>query len=523
MFSSAKEVNYTPRDHTKSSIRLVKILPNISPQGHIQLRSFHTTINETTKYKCLSYVWGPPDTGTWVLLDSQPFKVRTNLAAFLSSARHMYSEQWFWIDVLCIDQENARVRNYQVQCMSFIFSQAEEVVAWLGESLQVAHHLADIREKRINKSLIRNSGLKALVSCDYWDRAWITQEVILARSVTLMAFDETLALAKLPWDMLAGSQKPRGIERVLKFNPELNNSDNGRSLVYLLWNFRGKGCASSRDRIFSLLAICGDGADLRVDYSIPREELALNALRSLTTSFCLCSTQIIGDALRVSQPLSTSHCGSTLRFATCEFKILEYHRPLRHIWYYWTIWQNNVNESPALVQLPRVLRIRYMGWTFRYTTELFTLRMNDLCDAYSGCLTLRIRKSRPGFDFVVTKGKGFQRCDSGSTTMLWGAERLPEGRYNYRERGVELVRGEDEETCRLNFSFDFLLEISRLAPRVDEVGGPCKKVCEAALDTRLKDHELQLVRGTNMGGKSYESSLTSEKTSSSLTSEKTSI
>jgi Heterokaryon incompatibility protein (HET) len=43
-------------------------------------------------------------------------------------------ERQFWIDALCINQEDVSERNHQVRMIGKIYSQAQGIVAWLGRA-----------------------------------------------------------------------------------------------------------------------------------------------------------------------------------------------------------------------------------------------------------------------------------------------------------------------------------------------------------------------------------------------------
>jgi hypothetical protein len=144
-----------------------------------------------------------------------------------------------WIDALCIDQRNTAERNHQVQQMGRIYSGATTVPIWLAmdrgvESVHLsindatnqavaeadpasaqssrfwnANRLVDngtlgsvsttpriavegesltgvLGDTRINQILLDSTGkveklFKALSTNEYWARAWITQEVLLAK------------------------------------------------------------------------------------------------------------------------------------------------------------------------------------------------------------------------------------------------------------------------------------------------------------------------------------------------------
>ena len=71
----------------------------------------------------------------------------------------------------------------------------------------------------------------------------------------------------------------------------------GRSLIFLIRQFDLKKSHDRRDRIYSLLALCGDGSDLQVDYGCRIDSFMERILHCCKQSFCLCSVQIVASAL----------------------------------------------------------------------------------------------------------------------------------------------------------------------------------------------------------------------------------
>jgi hypothetical protein len=45
-------------------------------------------------------------------------------------------ERVLWIDAICIDQTNQKEKEYQIQFMAQIYSQATHVIVWLGETAE---------------------------------------------------------------------------------------------------------------------------------------------------------------------------------------------------------------------------------------------------------------------------------------------------------------------------------------------------------------------------------------------------
>ena len=43
-----------------------------------------------------------------------------------------FANRWFWIDQICIDQDNVKEKSHQVKHMSSIYRSAQSTVIWLG-------------------------------------------------------------------------------------------------------------------------------------------------------------------------------------------------------------------------------------------------------------------------------------------------------------------------------------------------------------------------------------------------------
>jgi hypothetical protein len=274
-------------DTRGEAIRLLQVRPSTGPINHIECDI--RTASTDDEYLCLSYVWGSPDRGNWIWINNKQFKVRQNLWSFLHILQQIESLRsiWIWIDALCIDQRNLAERTHQVQNMGLIYSKALKVVCWLGMDQRVAHFLRGWRPGMWDE-------LHRFCAAPYWRRAWVTQEIALAKNITLMAMDIMVPLERLP----DYSQVRRPEYRVLLQRiTHIRGQPTDRSLVKLLDNFKSQSCELERDRIFSLRALCWEGQRIDVDYTITDSGLTWKPLDWCTRSFCLCSMYIFGDAL----------------------------------------------------------------------------------------------------------------------------------------------------------------------------------------------------------------------------------
>ena len=82
-------------------------------------------------YTAVSYLWGDSSPTHLILVDGKQFKVRANLWRFL---RHVAGrcDRDYWVDAICINQNDISERNEQVIRMGEIYSWATKVLLWLG-------------------------------------------------------------------------------------------------------------------------------------------------------------------------------------------------------------------------------------------------------------------------------------------------------------------------------------------------------------------------------------------------------
>ena len=277
---------YSPLDHSARSIRLLRVLPNGPGPDLLRCEMHHADVDST--YTCLSYVWGPPEPTHRIAINGKFLRVRQNLLDFLEQAARRYTKQLFWIDALCIDQDSVSERNHQVQQMGSIFQNAGEVIAWFGN------------EKGIARFFERPKGsggkFHDFWSSEYWDRAWITQEVTLAKQLTLMAGNKTLHVDDL--NIVYHHGHP-AYDRFKILDPAALSTFKSMSLLRLLDVFKLKECERPRDKIFSLLALCGEGSDIKVDYSWSTQDVLKHVLFRCPRSLCWCSVKTLCHVLQV--------------------------------------------------------------------------------------------------------------------------------------------------------------------------------------------------------------------------------
>lgn len=126
-------VQYRQLDPQKSEIRLVTLLPG-KPCDAIQCTLSTASLDENPTFAALSYVWGDPSATKTITVDGEPFDATLNLEECLRAIREPRAPRVLWIDAICINQKDVNEKSVQVPQMGRLYTNATEVLAWLGPS-----------------------------------------------------------------------------------------------------------------------------------------------------------------------------------------------------------------------------------------------------------------------------------------------------------------------------------------------------------------------------------------------------
>jgi hypothetical protein len=324
---SANHQLFPAIDQDQREIRLLSFLPCIT-QLNLELEVFG--LETCPDFVALSYTWGTVDADELITLNGHTHRVRQNLLSALKALevqivakgapvgkpkpawmispkdiqsrideyfpkKDKTSRRYFWIDALCIDQDNTPERSHQVQLMGEIYSQAEGALVWLGDECGPA--LQALRDEKVHTWNIEI--LDEFFEADYWNRVWTVQEFELAKDIVFAAGTSFLSLdaaqklmkkAKIFHDehllidrgisvksgrrLMSGAptsayhilKRLDGRGQLNKFSPEV-----------ILFNFNDKQCADPRDTVYALLHLGRKEesklSSFKADYSLTPAEL----------------------------------------------------------------------------------------------------------------------------------------------------------------------------------------------------------------------------------------------------------
>lgn len=305
---------YDPIDTSRKQIRLC-LISTEDDEDTVQCSLSVAQISDSSTYRCLSYVWGASQEGRKIALNGVEYPVTDNLHAALRQLRRSDMRKDIWIDALCINQHDDVEKNEQVAMMGEIYSEAHEVLVWLGPQAQQAiftgldsAHVALV--KNIMGALVDDkhfhelpvpaqcqsrrcpsisehdahrpsdwytilASLDSIFGSPWFDRLWTVQEIVLARKAILL-----YGSVCLPWETVSKAWQNysrhmrtcctecvcgldtfgyqtfyRICAKVLDLTNAKRNMERGQDIVQPLLQFSGRRSSDPRDRLYGLLGL----------------------------------------------------------------------------------------------------------------------------------------------------------------------------------------------------------------------------------------------------------------------------
>jgi hypothetical protein len=165
------------------------------------------------RYSALSYIWGDGALSKTIILNNRIFRVLESVFAVLEEICHntkfSSGDSWWWIDSVCISQNDNRERAAQVKLMGRIYQDSYRTIGWLGkcsgntgrvedyaftkrgdEAIKSLHILNDYhyditirpnprRAIEIVGKLVNWKAVEELLLRPWWTRVWTLQEYLL--------------------------------------------------------------------------------------------------------------------------------------------------------------------------------------------------------------------------------------------------------------------------------------------------------------------------------------------------------
>ncbi|KLU88236.1 hypothetical protein MAPG_07223 [Magnaporthiopsis poae ATCC 64411] len=326
---------HKPIDLSRKAIRQLRLLQG-DREDRVECELFQSFLEEGqdvhVEYEALSYTWSDtlaegdnpveaPKSND-IFIDGLHFPVTSNLHMALKHLRLCDSDRILWVDAICIDQDKNEEKNHQVGQMSIVYSSAQNVIIWLGPGSPAISWLF-YASTTLHQHAVRRCPVKGQTSLERWRavwrsldqlaegnvrlvteqsydalktvllrpwfrRAWVIQEVALAKRATVVCgWSSTPASSFALMPGLLQVEVSERTQAVLDVMPgPLRNGENSwwkekRDLSTILQKFGSSASSRAHDRIYALLGISSDHQAIKPKYGEAEEKVVEDVLKFL--------------------------------------------------------------------------------------------------------------------------------------------------------------------------------------------------------------------------------------------------
>jgi hypothetical protein len=348
-----------PLDPSKREIRLIRIHKGDGLIFGCEI--IHASLDDVPDYIALSYTWNDEPAsrlyrniqplhpvvwieGHWVGITPNLALALHHIVNLKPHFQSMNGEpDWYWIDALCIDQDNVEERTHQVAQMKDIYASADHVRIWLGYN-EPEHHERNkelilavdrveeqyaeaFRENKLGEtfhpvigkfaddetmerftSLLRpifgdmevgsakREALEDLLSRSWWRRVWTVQELALAKAGGFLwggaprPIDVDILMATIAYFDILKKRMSQQWDRINMFQYKRFRIAVGhptRILEYFVSQIAYRCEASDpRDVIYGVLGLAGEhDMGIRPDYSMTVEEVYAKTTKAFISNY----------------------------------------------------------------------------------------------------------------------------------------------------------------------------------------------------------------------------------------------
>lgn len=319
------DYQYQPLDQATHEIRLIELLAGRGDEP-VQCTLSHVPLTAAPPFNALSYTWGDAKDTVTITVDDTLSHVTRNLQLALLHIRKADKATTWWADALCINQQDAVEKSWQVQRMREVYSTADEVVAFLGPEGDDSNFAIDLLNTMNGPGLdqfqdaINSRGdsdalmelrpyksIRRLLERPYWSRVWVVQELaVAAREPILLCGQKRSTLEilgtacirvmelavrhEMEPDLFGTRLELAGELQVLRSTVVGSTPDNDCAVMQWLQWTSGFDASESRDHIYALIGL-GRGQHQNVfcvDYRKPVEQVFVDAMHyAIETDRCL--------------------------------------------------------------------------------------------------------------------------------------------------------------------------------------------------------------------------------------------
>lgn len=185
--------------YEKLTVRCIRLLQIKAGRvgAELQTALVAVSLDTAASFETLSYTWAGAR-ARYVRCSQHSIRVSENLFQALHALRSEAEERTFWIDAICINQDDLEEKKTQVEMMRDIYATSQRTIVWLGsvtglqpatsqlikDLIYLGHNPGAAMEFGTDENIWHQLG--ELFRDPWFTRMWIIQEVAVSRQVVVL-------------------------------------------------------------------------------------------------------------------------------------------------------------------------------------------------------------------------------------------------------------------------------------------------------------------------------------------------
>ena len=240
--------------------RLFRIL-RTSPKLEVESHNF--SLNELPPYVAISHRWGQESASKTMSCNGHLLMVKPSLVECILDVSIFTQIEWFWLDAICINQNDEKEKATQVSMLWKLFGDAESVMVYLGEAdgyTKIAaaafRQCAELRLTQIPDAKLH--AITTIWQKPWFSRLWTMQEAILALNILFICGTYTISFDHLKYvHQLNAAHYVSSVDAIISLrNWRQNNGEaDARYCTRILYLMVDQTCYLPVDRVFAVLGL----------------------------------------------------------------------------------------------------------------------------------------------------------------------------------------------------------------------------------------------------------------------------
>lgn len=171
---------FKPLNHELGQEIRLLVLNAGDPSDSLTCEIINVNLEDNPIYEALSYTWADQNGDTTLSQEivcasnKTVISITKNCESALRALRQKGRRRPLWVDAICINQSDLSERNHQIGFMGKIYSEASQVLIYLGPETFSTKAVIEWLDSMTSRSNLDLESVRHFLNTRYFDRVWVS-------------------------------------------------------------------------------------------------------------------------------------------------------------------------------------------------------------------------------------------------------------------------------------------------------------------------------------------------------------